>query len=77
MDAVVAALRAAHGDKAVVLMSNTGGSDGPQAGRCKYVAIYLVGKRLWPHEKVLRLQGGITAWVALGLPLVKPPPTPR
>jgi len=43
-----------------------------QAGRCKYVAIYLVGKGSWPHDKVVRLQGGINAWVELGLPLVKP-----
>lgn len=26
----MAALQAAHGDKTLVLMSNTGGSDGPQ-----------------------------------------------
>lgn len=30
MDEKVAALQAAHGDKTLVLMSNTGGSDGPQ-----------------------------------------------
>lgn len=46
--------------------------DGPQAGRCKYVAIYMQAKNLWDHDKILRMDGGLKAWQEMGLPMEVP-----
>ena len=66
------AAMASHSE--LVLFANTGGVDGPAAGRDLYVLNFLaeVATPQVPIDRMLRLKGGLTSWKQAGFELAVP-----